>query len=347
MHKFTHWSKFLVIRPGRRTLYRSIMAQKFSNSGAQTAGVLLRTIPEAQQTVIARELTTKLRSSFDEAAASVAVELVAGREDAALKNDLIDVLVSRIEQGSPDNVASLLSQSIGLSERLVTVAVEVLTNTDKTSSSTIKSGSQDVDKDDQDDDEGAKDSKAASKSTVLYWLRFAKQVVPAARNGDHEQALFRNALGLLHHTDRATALAARDLVFSYFSSSTTAQKNLNAVRETIRALIDSSDSKLQQTLGYALWMRLLAVSDQLDVSEIDLNDDAYWQPLIVGLRNGDGERRKMCLDILKRSVALAVDQGNLGAVAGKDNGKSESFLRSFRTLCMEFGTRTHPSRKIS
>jgi hypothetical protein len=60
------------------------------------------------------------------------------------------------------------------------------------------------------------------------------------------------------------------------------------------------------------------------LSSIDINDEAYWAPLLLGLRSGDAERRKMCLDILKRSVALAVEQGAVGAVAGSGAGKSVS-----------------------
>jgi hypothetical protein len=58
------------------------------------------------------------------------------------------------------------------------------------------------------------------------------------------------------------------------------------------------------------------------LSSIDINDEAYWAPLLLGLRSGDAERRKMCLDILKRSVALAVEQGAVGAVARSGAGKS-------------------------
>lgn len=308
------------------------MAQKFSTSGAQTASVLLRTIPEAQQAIIAKELTRKLRTSFDEAAASVAVELVAGRDDAALKDDLIDVLVSRVEQGSPESVASLLSQSPDLSGRLVAVAIEALSKPDQSSLSIpTHSDSQTADHDDEQFDEVAKGDQDASVDSKLQWLRFTKQTVPRGQNEGHEQALFKKALELLKSIDRATALAARDLAFALFSSSSVAQKQLKGFRETISALIDSSDSKLQQTLGYALWMRLLAASDVLDVSAIDLKNDAYWQPLITGLRSGDGERRKMCLDILKRSVALAIDQGNLAAVTSKNNGKSCTDHRKHKT----------------
>ena len=75
------------------------MAQNFSTSGAQTAGVLLKTIPEDQQVAIAKELSVRLRSQFDDAAASVAIELVAGRSETTLQDELLEVLKVRVENG--------------------------------------------------------------------------------------------------------------------------------------------------------------------------------------------------------------------------------------------------------
>lgn len=298
------------------------MAQNFSTSGAQTAGVLLKTIPEAQQTVIARELTIKLRSSFDEAAASVAVELVSGRNDATLKEELLEVLAARVEQGSPDNVASLLSQSSELSGRLISVAAKYLVEpANQRSAEPVYVEIETEIADSGDNTKQQRNEVDTPLQVALQWLRFAKLVAPDGRTESQEDILFGSALQFLHHSNKSTALAARDLVFSLFSGSSAAQRNLIAVRETISSLINAQDSKLQQTLGYALWMRLLAASDVLDLSAIDLTDDAYWEPLVSGLRHGDAERRKMCLDILKRSVALAVEQGKLSAVTSKSTGK--------------------------
>lgn len=298
----------------------TIMAHNFSTSGAQTAGVLLKTIPEAQQSVIARELTVRLRSSFDEAAASVAVELVGGRNDATLKEELLQVLTTRIEQGSPESVASLLDQSSDLSSQLVTKAAKYLA--EPASQKPAESLGPDA-------AETADGNEDTSSDVALQWLRFAKIAAPTGRTESQEDALFRSALVFLHHPNKSTALAARDLVFSLFSSSSAAQRDLNNVRATLSSLINTQDAKLQQTLGYALWMRLLAASDDLDLSAIDLVDDGYWEPLVSGLRHGDAERRKMCLDILKRSVALAVEQGKLNAVTNKGTGKSTASLNLF------------------
>jgi hypothetical protein len=300
------------------------MAQKFSTSGAQTAGVLLQTIPEAQQVAIAKELNVRLRSRFDDAAASVAVELVAGRDDPSLQGDLLDVLKARIESGFPGSIASLLASFPNLSSRLVTAAVNYLA--DPKAHTTTRSAThptlQSSNKDDQDGLHSIDaDREDGSSDLALQWLRFTKQTLASGRAHEREDVLFQSALKFLGDPQRSTALAARDLVFSLLSS-LTGQNNLAAVRESIGSLITARDSKLQQTLGYALWMRLLAVSDLMDLSSIDVNDESYWAPLLLGLRSGDAERRKMCLDILKRSVALAVEQGAVGAVARSGAGKS-------------------------
>ena len=315
------------------------MAQNFS-TGGQTAGVLLQTIPKAQQIAIAKELIIKLRSQFDDAAASVAIELVSGQDDATLQNDLLDVLRIRIESGFPDSAASLLKSSSNLSSRLMVIAADFLadpkarlskdSNTDPTTQLPNKAEQDELSNIDPDKQDPVND-------IALQWLRYAKQNVSTDRTTEREDSLFGSALRFLNDTHRSTALAARDLVFSLISSKT-GQNNLDAVRESISSLISARDAKLQQTLGYALWMRLLASSDEVDLSSIDLIEDSYWSPLLSGLRNGDAERRKMCLDILKRSVALAIEQEKPGAVASKDTGESSTFSfveASLRVHCAQ------------
>lgn len=296
------------------------MAQNFS-TGAQTAGVLLQTIPEAQQIAIAKELIARLRSQFDDAAASVAIELVSGQSDATLQNDLLDVLKTRIESGFPDGVALLLKSFPNLSSRLVTAAADLLADPKASDNFITEPTAQSSDKAEQEElSDVDLDKQDPSNDIALQWLRFAKRTVSTDHASERENSLFASALKFLNDTHRSTALAARDLVFSLLSSKT-GQSNLAAVRGSIDSLISARDAKLQQTLGYALWMRLLASSSDVDLSSIDLNDDSYWSPLLSGLRDGDAERRKMCLDILKRSVALAIEQEKPGAVARKDNGK--------------------------
>ena len=198
----------------------SKMAQQFSTSGAQTAGVLLKTIPEAQQSLIARELTTRLRDSFDDAAASVAVELVSGRNEANLKDELIQVLTLRIEEGSPDNVASLLRQSPELLTRLMTITTESLSSLSKgPDTDSVKAEQLSSTADDRSEhEEVPATNQGQSSDASLYWLRFAKIALCSGHDIDHEDSLFINALEFLKHGDRPTALAARDLVFSLFAS---------------------------------------------------------------------------------------------------------------------------------
>jgi hypothetical protein len=318
------------------------MAHDFSTSGAQTASVLLKTIPKEQQLIIARELIVNLRSKFDVAAASVAVELVADRDDSALRNDLLDVLKSQIEIGSPDEVVTLLTSFPKLLDQLVTLAGQHLGHpVNPTVVEPIKVASVTTDPDEQTGlGRVEPDEQDAISSILLQWLRFVKIAVSSGHplQTENEKGLLTSALTSLNNTNRPTALAARDLVF-LFISSPAAQQNLEAVQTTIASLITARDSKLQQTLGYALWMRLLAASDVVDLSQLDLSGESYWEPLLSGLRNGDAERRKMCLDILKRSVALAVEQGRIEAVARIEIGKSSKLYPAPSTV-----SRSHISK---
>jgi hypothetical protein len=311
------------------------MAQAFSTSGAQTAGVLLKTIPKEQQLAIARELIINLRSNFDVASASLAVELVADRDDSTLGDELLDVLKSRIEHGSPDEVVALLASFPRLLDRLVKRAGQHLEQPVTTTTiEPIKVTSETTDPDDQTGLGRVEvDEQDAISHTLLQWLRFTKIAISSGHQlqRNNEKGLFTSALKSLNNPDRPTALAARDLVFLLISSPA-AQQNLEAIRTTIASLISARDAKLQQTLGYALWMRLLAASDVVDLSQLDLSDDSYWEPLLSGLRNGDAERRKMCLDILKRSAALAIEQGRIGAVARVESGKSSKLHPALPTV---------------
>jgi hypothetical protein len=310
------------------------MAQ-LSTSGAQTAGVLLETIPKEQQLAIARELITNLRSNFDVSAASVAVELVADGDNSTLKDELLDVLKSRIEHGSPDEVVTLLTSFPKLLDQLVTLAGQHLDHpVNSTAIEPITVASETTDPDEQtglgrvDPDEDD-----TTSNLLLQWLRFVKIVISSGHSlqRENEKGLFTSALKSLDNTNKSTALAARDLAFLLISSPA-AQQNLDAVKTTIASLITARDAKLQQTLGYALWMRLLAASDVVDLSQLNLSDDSYWELLLSGLRNGDAERRKMCLDILKRSVALAVEQERIGAVARTESGKSSELFPALPTI---------------
>jgi hypothetical protein len=310
------------------------MAQ-LSTSGAQTAGVLLKTIPKEQQLAIARELIINLRSKFDVSAASVAVELVADGDNSTLKYDLLDVLKSRIELGSPDEVVTLLTSFPKLLDQLVTlagqhldhpvnsIAIESITIASETTDPDEQTGLVRVDPDEDD----------TTSNLLLQWLRFVKIAISSGHSlqRENEKGLFTSALKSLDNTNKSTALAARDLAFLLISSPA-AQQNLDAVKTTIASLITARDAKLQQTLGYALWMRLLAASDVVDLSQLNLSDDSYWEPLLSGLRNGDAERRKMCLDILKRSVALSVEQERIGAVARTESGKSSKLFPALPTI---------------
>ena len=175
------------------------MVQNFS-TGAQTAGVLLQTIPEAQQIAIAKELIARLRSQFDDAAASVAIELVSGQDDATLQNDLLDVLKIRIESGFPDSVASLLKAFSNLSSRLATAAADFLIGPKASTDLTVDPTTQSSQKPEQDELSNVDpDKQDPSNDLALQWLRFAKQTVSTDYTSEREDSLSRSTPLLTRH----------------------------------------------------------------------------------------------------------------------------------------------------
>lgn len=75
--------------------------------------------------------------------------------------------------------------------------------------------------------------------------------------------------------------------------------------ERIESLAGNAWSNPHRTLGFNLWLRWISMSDTVDL-KILLQQDSYWELLNAGLQKGDSERRKACLHILRRSIAMAV-----------------------------------------
>lgn len=291
----------------------------FSTSGAQTANVLLGAIPQEQQLAVAKGLTARLQAHFDETAASVVLQLVEHQTDQLLRQDVASVLIARIEEGQPESVARLLKGSGDLSESLINTSKARL----RASAGQCLS------------DHGflvtgfagrlqATGFDNASESTnvavVSSWLRYARLVVSPASSKGHISSLLRSGLVLLGSNEDHVALAAKDLVFNLLKFGIVEHDGI--LPRAIDALISAQGFKLHQTLGYSLWNRCLSATNPDKAPLVRVDVDEYWAPIQSGLRNGDSERRKLCLDILKRSVALAIDIGRQELVTRRADGES-------------------------
>jgi len=292
-------------------------ANRFSTSGFQTANALLGGLPAAQQLSIAHSLASGLRSGFDETAASVVLRLVADQADEQLKQDLVGVLVDRIEQGQPESVAKVVAESNDISSSLLGVGQTRLESIADQSLRgdgflvtrySVRLGIEG----------SAATTETVGVAVTRAWLQFVRLEVRSAGQIGGSSNLLRSALVLLGSIETSIAVAAKDLVFSLLESQNRCDESL--LTRTIDALISVGDSKLHQTLGYSLWLRCLAATEPGKRDLMRVHAERHWESIKSGLRHGDAERRKLCLDILKRSVALAIETGRPELVTPDANG---------------------------
>ena len=114
-----------------------------------------------------------------------------------------------------------------------------------------------------------------------------------------------NALAwLLGVADHAMAFAARDAL-SVFLNSTSLVSSMRVypVWNGVDKLITCEDDPIRVDLGFSVWLRLVVAIDGFVMYLY--TDQWYWTLLQRGLRFGDGERRKQCLVILRKSAAMA------------------------------------------
>jgi len=289
-----------------------------STSGAQTAVVLLSAISKEQQLSVAKGLTAQLQGAFDETAASVVLQLLNHQNDQQLRQDVVDVLVARIEEGQPESIVRLLRGCDDLSGLLLNTADARLRAVaghylrDHGSLSTGFAGRLQASGFDE-------ASHSAEPAAVPFWLQYARLAAGPANGGDCNSSLLRSGLVLLGSSEAPVALAAKDLVFTLLKISDV--KDDGMLSRTIDALISVQGSKLHQTLGYSLWLRCLAATEPGKRALVHVDSDGYWEPIKYGLRHGDAERRKLCLDILKRSVAVAIEMGKPELVTRRPDGE--------------------------
>lgn len=300
------------------------MAKAFMSSGGQTASVLLRAIPLDQHPLLVESLAASLRSNFDEGTASLLVELVSHQTDKQAKQNLLDLLIEQVEEDSPGTAALLSLQSPDLAQDLLDITTDrlyqIVGNWDGQPDCVIpsftgilpvhlaRSGSGSSKKDD-----------AQPPKVAMQWLRFAKSLAAADLLEQRNERLVYSALFLLGAISQSTSLAARDLVFSLLPTSPLFEESVKLIPRAMAALL-SSHLKNHQTLGYTLWLRSLAALDQCGLNILDIAATDYWKPIHRGLRHGDTERRKLCLEILKRSVALAIEKGQVATVNSDRKG---------------------------
>ncbi len=253
-----------------------------------TAEVFLAHLKASERPALLLSLVQSLQPQ-DESSSHFVASLITHEEHAEARQALLCFLGSCIRRGEVQSAVSVCFAQTELGSELLGSVV-----------STIKS-------------HGAADHEHLDESIVHSCLSFAKSTVSRLPIGNAHTNILHVCLVLLGNEDVRTATLAKDVIFILLSidDDTTKQSlilpSLTAIWNTIRELV-SSGQKHHPLLGYSLWLRLLLPLDSDAYGS--LVNDSYWQQLRSGLRCGDTERRKLCLNILKVTVAADSSAGS-------------------------------------
>lgn len=286
------------------------------------AVVLLNALPETQRLVVAEHLADALKTKFDIVSASLAVQILSQHPRPEAFDQIVDSLFTRVELGHFDDVESITDQSTTLAERLLGRIVQrliELTRELQRESQLAQDGfAEKLPSLDQNERPGN------GTSTVVPLLLFAGRLALARPAHQDLPTLVDQALVLMGANDRVIALAARDVVFTSLGSQSHPRLEGSRILQCSRSLLALKTSRLHRSLGYSLWLRLLLSSHLSSVGDLRLETHDYWQTIREGLRQGDGECRKLCLEILKQSVRIAVGAGRVDLVSNEKDGKRPS-----------------------
>ena len=180
---------------------------------------------------------------------------------------------------------------------------------------------------------GEPEDSYVSNAAVVSYLRFCQPTFSHASNEGAQIAVLSASIGLLTSADEATCHAARDMIFAALSSSNpevlerVVRPLSQAVWTQIQTLARENQDKRAQVLGYSLWLRWILATDNAGLE--GLMDDSYWDLLLNGLRRGDSEIRKMCLNILKLSMVMEESK-----VTADTRAQFERYATVFETIVL-------------
>ena len=233
--------------------------------------------------------------------------LVISESDQDAKEKLLSLLESFIRNGE---LASAIAVSLAypeLGNELLNMAVEAI----------LEAKSSSIDDD-----------------TVQSWLRFSKSFIShlPVGDGDTQVGVFEACLRLLDGPSVDISRTALDVTLAMLAGTGSKRPEhtfrpwAHRIWETVQELV-SSHNERHASYGYSLWLRYL-LSDYSDDC-ITLINAEYWQLLLHGLRNGDTERRKLCLNIVKLSITADLD-----AVPSGLRHQYERYCTVFETIVL-------------
>lgn len=145
-------------------------------------------------------------------------------------------------------------------------------------------------------------------TSIASHLRFCKSLFLLLPVESAHAGVLSASVELLVNTDQSVCHAARDLIFAVLLDSQTSTTRevvrsiASSLWDQVQQLIQPECNKQDQVLGYSLWLRWLLAVEQAGIDLSSHIDELYWDHILHGLRRGDAEIRKLCLNILKLSL---------------------------------------------
>ena len=271
-----------------------------------TATILLDHIPDSDRRSFLNRLIGSLCAE-DVTGINFVAALVISGSDPEGKEKLLSLLESFIQNGE---LASAIAVSLAypqLGDELLNTAVEAL----------LEAKSSSIDDD-----------------TVQAWLRFSKSVIShlPVGDGDTQVGVFEACLRLLDSPSMDISRTALDVTLAMLAGTGSKRPKhtfrpwAHRIWETVQELV-SSRNESHAVYGYSLWLRYI-LSDYSNDCFTLINAE-YWSLLLHGLRNGDTERRKLCLNIVKLSITADVD-----AVPSDLRHQYERYCTVFETIVL-------------
>ena len=276
-----------------------------------TTAVLLEHIPELERSAVLGKLIKSLRAQ-DVTGINFVAALVIRESNARLKEQLVSVLETFIQNGELESPIAVSLAYPGIRNELLSIAADAILQAE---SSTI------------------------DNETVQSWLRFSKSVVSHFPVSDTYASLFDACLRLLNSTNVDVLKSALDVTFAILArpeetkSGQSVRPWRHSIWATIQELVSSSNDG-HAVYGYSLWLRYILSSYSDDwVRDDSINlikeNAEYWPLLLHGLRHGDTERRKLCLNIIKLSITADSETGS-----GDLRHQYERYCTVFETIVL-------------
>lgn len=299
----------------------------------QTARLVLGRVPESEQARVVTEVVKALDVQSSGADLGFAATLLDLQPDEDAKEALLTHLQRLIARGEHDQVLSVLDARPSMRQKAISRTVDVVTQTVsllesspghpiavplvEASKAPVQNGAL------SEQNEGLDSSVEATSSSLKFLIR-----VDCHLETEHAESLLLSCVSLLGMKDKRLCSTAQEALSSLLNLQFSFIRNHSALFWTrIRTLVSASDV-FYRTLGFGLWLRWVA--SEANVDHAVLGQPEYWNAIIGGLRNGDSERRKASLQVLRLSIEVASKEPALrNVVAAGSTSEACKFSRPY------------------